>query len=197
MDKKAQNEYQIEIKVKNNLILKKLEERGYKTVGAFCRTNNKMTWCSPIGNLVNLKDSPLNSKGDFHSFVLEMCVILKCCPEELFTETQLHTAMASNKRTLQVNEAEMLFMIQHHKEPQSLEKYYDNLRLPETIDNIIANLPLREQKVLKLRFGLQGWTEHTLEEIAAIEGVNRERISQIEAKALHRLRKLKRSIIHE
>ena len=49
-------------------------------------------------------------------------------------------------------------------------------------------MPKREQNILKMRFGLVGGVAHTLEEIGQVFGVTRERIRQIEAKAIERLR---------
>jgi RNA polymerase primary sigma factor len=58
----------------------------------------------------------------------------------------------------------------------------------ERTAELLKCLPERQQEILRLRFGLEGRREHTLTEIAAIEGVTRERIRQIESKALARLR---------
>jgi len=51
----------------------------------------------------------------------------------------------------------------------------------------------REERVIKMRFGLEDGTEHTLEEVGQKFGVTRERIRQIEAKALRKLRHPSRS----
>jgi RNA polymerase primary sigma factor len=56
------------------------------------------------------------------------------------------------------------------------------------IDNDMEKLTPREQKVLKIRFGLEDGVVHTLEEVGQEFGVTRERIRQIETKALERLR---------
>lgn len=56
--------------------------------------------------------------------------------------------------------------------------------LRKELDSRLADLDPRQAKVLRLRFGLSGNDEHTLEEVGAIYGVTRERIRQIEAKAL-------------
>jgi RNA polymerase primary sigma factor len=53
---------------------------------------------------------------------------------------------------------------------------------------IIADLQPREQKILKLRFGLEDGIPRTLEQVGKEFGVTRERIRQIEAKALERIR---------
>ena len=63
--------------------------------------------------------------------------------------------------------------------------------LKEQIAEILSSLSEREQKVVKLRFGIGGGRPHTLEEVGAEFSVTRERIRQIEAKALSKLRKHK------
>ncbi len=63
--------------------------------------------------------------------------------------------------------------------------------LKEQLAEIIATLTDREQKIIKLRFGIGGGRPHTLEEVGAEFSVTRERIRQIEAKALSKLKKHK------
>ena len=60
--------------------------------------------------------------------------------------------------------------------------------LRDNLNLIINDLTPREQKILKLRFGLEDGVQHTLEEVGKYFGVTRERIRQIEAKALMRIR---------
>ena len=60
--------------------------------------------------------------------------------------------------------------------------------LKEEIKNVLMTLQDREQEVLELRFGLVDGTSHTLEEVGKKFNVTRERIRQIEAKALRKLR---------
>jgi len=63
--------------------------------------------------------------------------------------------------------------------------------LKEQVRQILSSLTEREQKILKLRFGLEDGKSHTLEEVGQEFSVTRERIRQIEAKALAKLRKNK------
>ncbi|MDR2808073.1 MAG: RNA polymerase sigma factor RpoD [Spirochaetaceae bacterium] len=65
--------------------------------------------------------------------------------------------------------------------------------LQEQLANVLATLPRREQEVLKMRFGLEDGYSLTLEEVGLCFNVTRERIRQIEAKALRRLRHPRRS----
>ena len=70
----------------------------------------------------------------------------------------------------------------------SPEEYTENEILKEEIKEVLMSLQAREQEVLELRFGLLDGTCHTLEEVGKKFNVTRERIRQIEAKALRKLR---------
>lgn len=75
----------------------------------------------------------------------------------------------------------------------SPEEYAINEVLKDEIAEVLLTLTEREEQVLKLRFGLEDGTCRTLEEVGTIFGVTRERIRQIEAKALRKLRHPSRS----
>jgi RNA polymerase primary sigma factor len=65
--------------------------------------------------------------------------------------------------------------------------------LSQAVENMLASLSPREAKVLRMRFGIKMNTDHTLEEVGKQFDVTRERIRQIEAKALRKLRHPSRS----
>ena len=75
----------------------------------------------------------------------------------------------------------------------SPEEYATAELLKEELESVLDTLTEREEKVLKLRFGLEDGQCRTLEEVGQIFGVTRERIRQIEAKALRKMRHPSRS----
>jgi len=68
-----------------------------------------------------------------------------------------------------------------------------NINLKEQTESVLKTLTPREEQVIKMRFGLGDGSEHTLEEVGQRFSVTRERIRQIEAKALRKLRHPSRS----
>ena len=73
------------------------------------------------------------------------------------------------------------------------EEYATNEMLKDEISGVLLTLTEREEKVVRLRFGLEDGKTRTLEEVGQLFGVTRERIRQIEAKALRKLRHPSRS----
>jgi RNA polymerase primary sigma factor len=79
------------------------------------------------------------------------------------------------------------------RQGQSPSESVINLNLREQTAEVLKTLSPREEKIVKMRFGLQDGSEHTLEEVGQHFAVTRERIRQIEAKALRKLRHPSRS----
>jgi RNA polymerase primary sigma factor len=69
-----------------------------------------------------------------------------------------------------------------------------NLNVREQTERVLRTLSPREEKIVRMRFGLEDGSEHTLEEVGQVFNVTRERIRQIEAKALRKLRHPSRSL---
>lgn len=79
------------------------------------------------------------------------------------------------------------------KDAMSPDEYANNQLLKDEINNVLQGLTDREEKVLRLRFGLYDGRTRTLEEVGKEFNVTRERIRQIEAKALRKLKHPTRS----
>ena len=182
-------EYRIEVKVKNNNILKLIEKAGYSTVNEFCRLNTTLIKdVSRLGDLINLKTSPLNSKAEYTPIVYRICDVLGCFPEDLFTETQMHTALKTNKRVLKVNEAEMQFSLENISNKKSLEQILDYEDLKQITEDALKFLQPRVKKIISMVYGLNEEDTHTYKQIGAHFEISEERVRQIVSKALRELR---------
>ena len=84
-------------------------------------------------------------------------------------------------------ESELGYFIEDRDTPTPSQKVYMKL-LSEKINDILDSLPYREARILRLRFGLENGRFYTLEEVGRKFGLTRERIRQIETKALRHLR---------
>jgi RNA polymerase primary sigma factor len=82
--------------------------------------------------------------------------------------------------------------IEDEDSPAPIEEATDAL-MAEELERALSTLTARQARILRLRYGLRGEHSHTLKEVAARFGLTRERIRQIERRALHRLRHPSRS----
>jgi RNA polymerase primary sigma factor len=89
-------------------------------------------------------------------------------------------------------DSELGQFVEDQTTPTPLESTYSKL-LREKIEEVLDTLPPREARILRLRFGLENGHNYTLEEVGEKFGLTRERIRQIESKALRRLRHPRRS----
>lgn len=114
-------------------------------------------------------------------------------PEELFPPSVLavETPVASRR----VNGDDIFPLLSQHQERllEAPDVAHDREELRERVRYALASLSPREAEVLRQRFGLDGGEERTLNEIGAALDVGPERVRQIEARALRRLRHPKRS----
>jgi RNA polymerase primary sigma factor len=89
-------------------------------------------------------------------------------------------------------ESELGNFVEDKDTPTPSQSVYTKL-LSEKIDEVLEGLPFREARILRLRFGLENGRFYTLEEVGKKFGLTRERIRQIETKALRRLRHPRRA----
>jgi RNA polymerase primary sigma factor len=89
-------------------------------------------------------------------------------------------------------DSELGQFVEDQTTPTPIESTYSKL-LRDKIEEVLDTLPPREARILRLRFGLENGHNYTLEEVGDKFGLTRERIRQIESKALRRLRHPRRS----
>jgi RNA polymerase sigma factor RpoD-like protein len=127
----------------------------------------------------------------------------KPLPEEIAQDTGLHVEKVKNtlkvaKRTVSLEnhigegDTELGALIEDKKSTSPLEAVI-NHDLREKIHKMLNTLSPKEERILRMRFGLGDETPHTLEEVGQMFGVSRERIRQIEAQALRKLKHPSRS----
>jgi DNA-binding CsgD family transcriptional regulator len=104
---------------------------------------------------------------------------------ELFSDAQYYP-LDVNVAQFEMGQEEVMQLLNdtHVPDPSQAIEYRE---MQQGIDDVLDSLTPREAEVLRLRFGIDG-KEHTMEEAARVYDVSRERIRQIEAKALRKLR---------
>jgi RNA polymerase primary sigma factor len=90
------------------------------------------------------------------------------------------------------DESELGNFIEDQITPSPIQNVYNKL-LREKVESVLDSLPCRETRILRLRFGMEDGRFYTLEQVGQKFGLTRERIRQIEGKALRRLRHPKRA----
>lgn len=184
------DEYRIDFKVRNNVILYKLEKAGYESIGQVCRLHGMMKYVGALGDIVAMKKSPLLPDGEFRPCIIWLAEIVGCAEVDLFTDTQINTILKTNKKSISVNEAEMKFMLESSEQKNKmLEEIVENDQMENSLNKELRTLTLREQKIINMRFGLGEYSRiYTLDECGKEVGCGRNRIRQIEQKALRKLR---------
>lgn len=128
----------------------------------------------------------------------------KPTPEEIATELEIEPRkvqwmlkvswrpLSLEKPIGEEEDSELGSFIEDDNTPTPTQTAYEHL-LKEKMEEVLATLTPREARILRLRFGLQDGRSYTLEEVGQKFGLTRERIRQIEGKALRRLRHPRRS----
>ncbi len=123
-------------------------------------------------------------------------------PEEIASEMDIEPEKARHIRKISQKVVSLETPVGEDKDSLLAEFIKDEKEIPpdvaiarnllrEKLQKILKDISPREQKILSMRFGLEGGITHTLEEVGHVFGVTRERIRQIEANALEKVRKHK------
>ena len=192
--------YRVKITVKNNLLLTAIEQAGYKSAAEFARAIGLTE--QKVSALVALRNAPINQDGEFSLNAKRIMEALGAAPSDLWTTEQLNMKLKRNTKedffsapTIQAilggNVAQLEGSV--YEESEKPEEVLNKKELKAELEKVLGTLTPRETKVLQLRFGLDGCGEHTLEEIGDMLDIGKERVRQIEAKALRKMRDPSRS----
>ena len=181
------NDYRVKITIRNERLLAAMEGMGYKSVAEFSR--NQGLNGVKVNEIISGKITPLDREGNPKELTKEILEILNLTIEKAFTEKQLK---GFKKHTFEVKiEEEKLLQIISPAKNQEIKVIEQEVK--SKLYEILSTLTPREEKILRMRFGIGMNTEHTLEEVGLQFSVTRERIREIEAKALRKLKHPSRS----
>jgi len=176
------NDYRVKITIRNEKLLTAMEGMGYKSVAEFSR--NQGLNGARVNEIINGKITPLDREGNPKELTKEILEILNLTIEKAFTEKQLK---GFKKHTFEVKiEEEKLLQIINPAENQEIKVIEQEVK--SKLYEILSTLTPREEKILRMRFGIGMNTDHTLEEVGRKFFVTRDRIRQIEDKALRKLK---------
>jgi len=190
-------EFNIKVTVRNNLVLTAIRDSGYTNLAKFAKDNSLALGL--LYDTINLKRPPMLQTGEFSPFAMELMEVLGACPTDLWTAEQLTMKLKKNISYRELGREELQRCLQ--SSARSLigldypEQEAEENEAVEIMANMVDSLTPREARVLKLRFGLDGEDEHTLEQVGEKIGFTRERVRGIEAKALSKMRHPSRSEI--
>lgn len=178
----ATKDYRITVKVRNNRILKAIEDAGGTPGQKWCEENG-LVYAS-VNNLINMTAGPLTASGSISTQALKLCEVLNKLPEDLWSNEQLFP-LEKNFSEMEMDYEQVVSLL------PSDEQYYlpdfsdfENRQAENLIGKALEKLSGRGREVLRMRHE----EDMTLDQCAERLGVSRERIRQIEAKALRQMR---------
>lgn len=185
-------DYAVEIKVRNNWLLAKMLATGFETAAELSRACCVSQ--STIGELLNLKAPFQNPDGTWRAPVARIAEALRCLPEDICPPQHRDSPLRKNTATFEASATEVFdicYSLRSVAQPAIalLEARQD----AELFNSLVHTLPERERRIIEARFGLIDGEERTLQSLAKEMGVNKERVRQIEARGLRRLKTIIRS----
>ncbi|MDD4324756.1 MAG: sigma-70 family RNA polymerase sigma factor, partial [Eubacteriales bacterium] len=123
----------------------------------------------------------------------ELAAEMEMTPEKIREIMKISQSPVSLEKPIGEEEDSQLGDFIPDEDAASPDEQAANTLLKEELLNVLSELSPREEEVLKLRFGLKDGRTRTLEEVGKVFDVTRERIRQIEAKALRKIRHPSRS----
>jgi RNA polymerase sigma factor (sigma-70 family) len=175
-------DYRVTVKVRNNRILKAIEETGGTPGGKWCMANGLPY--QDVNSLITMTAGPLFSTGELRPVAVKLCDVLNKLPEELWSNEQLYP-LEKNFSEMEMDHAQVVALLPSSEQSYMLDDSgIEQAQQRGALDRVIGTLTERQQKVLKLRYE----SELTLKETAEIIGVSYARVVQIEATALRLIR---------
>jgi RNA polymerase primary sigma factor len=189
------DEYRIKVSVKNNLLLRAIEDAGYSSVSQFCADNGLKE--GPVHKLIRFTSRPLHNSGEFSPIAQQLMEILGAAPSDLWTPEQLELQLIKYAVERNAGQAELNAALgMSRSELISFETPEDTVQAKDrrrVINEALDTLTRQEKKVLEMRLGLNGADPQTQEEVGDVFEISKSRVAQVERKAIHKLRHPSRS----
>lgn len=188
------DDYLLKIKVQNNKIVSLMYGMGIKSVSELSRQSK--IGLGLLHGLINMTDTPLCLKYNdskytdrpWRACVIKLADFFGVLPDEMFNEQQMFMSLQNNHTERTITTRDINALLPGYVPPLSLEDKVAHDEGIKILNETLEELTPKEQKILKMRFGLDGHEEMYLEEAANAVGVTRERVRQIQMQALRHIR---------
>ena len=178
------SDYRIKITIRNDRLLRAIEEAGYKNVQQFALDN--FFHYEKVNRLIRGVFKPITEEGSLKPFCSEVLRVLGKKIEDCFTPKQLQ----GFKKSTFVTSVDEKTLMQLSQNNSTVELKLVENDVKKIMDKIfLENLRPKEERILRMRYGIGLDTSHTLEQIGLEFSVTRERIRDLETKAIEKLKK--------
>lgn len=183
----------VHVRLSNNALAQRREDAGLTRAQLA-----EMAGCgeSAVREYERIRRPPRDRFGNWKHQASAIAEALGVLPEDLWPPVVEAIRCPVATRTLSADQLE-LYAAQEAERLMlpSTDDVVDRNRLVEQVAGMVEVLPAREKMVIKLRFGFDGETEHTLEEIGKKLRLQRERVRMIEAKAIRKMQHPRRNAV--
>jgi DNA-directed RNA polymerase sigma subunit (sigma70/sigma32) len=181
----------LQIKARNARVLRALERAGIANVRQLCVAMGRPHWQQNVGQIINLKRSPVRHDGNWRDIAVEVATFLRVAPEALWPDYMQQIEMKRNDAEVDVSVDELAKLATAR--PSAEQSLIDK----EQVRALLEVLPKRNRTIVELRYGLNGYGEHSTEEIASLVGMTEEAVRMAESTALRRMLYRKRGPVYE
>jgi len=184
----------LELRIKNAVLWRAIRSK-FPSAAAFCREHDLPQ--NEVSSLLTFRKSARTKDGTWCKLSQRIADAIGMEPDILFRDDDYRRIGKCGAFHVREVAASQLTDASHHMrqlaaKPRQSEAEQEDIR--EAIDSVLQTLTHREREVVKLRYGLGDGNTYTLEETARIFKVTRERLRQLEAKAIRKLQYMGRLI---
>ena len=173
-----ENDVRLVIRAKNNLLLSRIEERGFSNIAAFCQFVNVSY--AMLNGYICMRISPRMRNGDWRKPALDIAEALDARPEDLWSSEQ--QAMTEPVKVAEV----VMSMAEYGRRlaASNPERQIEARQYRELIAKAVDKLDPRERQIVRRRFGLETGDVETYGAIGKDVGLSVTRVQEIERRAV-------------